>query len=166
MTPPDRRASLLLAALLVAPLLWWAWPARTAPDVGFTLIDGRHLQTKQLRGKPLLISFWATTCPTCLKEIPDLIALHREYAARGLTVIGVAMPYDPPDRVVNFARSHHLPYAISLDMDAQLVHAFGDVRLTPTNILVGPRGHILEQQVGRLDPAHARRRIEQLLGEG
>jgi peroxiredoxin len=154
-----------VAAVLIAPVLWWSWPSRQAPDVAFNLIDGRQLQTRQLRGKPLLISFWATSCPSCLQEIPDLVALQQEYGRHGLTIIGVAMPYDPPNLVVDFARQRQLPYAIALDLDAQLVHAFGNIQVTPTNILVGPQGRILEQRVGKLDLQRTRRRIAQLLEE-
>lgn len=153
---------LLLTGMLLA---WWAWPAQRVPDTTFVLIDGRQLDSRALRGGPLLINFWATSCPTCLQEIPELVALHHDYAARGLTVIGVAMPYDPPDRVVNFARGHHLPYPVALDLQGRVAHAFGDVRLTPTSILVGPRGRILERHTGRLDPASTRARLNRLLGE-
>lgn len=162
--PGTRR--LLLAAVAAALLLGWlGWPDDRLPDARFVLIDGRQLHSDELRGAPLLINFWATSCRSCLQEIPDLVRLHRDYVERGLTVIGVAMPYDAPDRVVDFARRRQLPYAIALDIDGQLVKAFDDVRLTPTHILVAADGRIVARHSGPLDAARTRRHIEQLLEE-
>jgi peroxiredoxin len=151
---------------LIAGGLWLSGATKSPPSTTpFVLIDGRTLTAADLRGAPVLLNFWATSCPTCLQEIPDLAALHAEFAGRGLTVIGVAMPYDPPQQVVEFARSRQLPYAIALDLEAQLVRDYGNVRLTPTNILIGPDGRIRQRQTGRLDLATARRDIERLLTE-
>jgi peroxiredoxin len=160
-----RKFALLLLTALLASGLLYGWPDGKAPAEPFVLIDGRRLEAADLRGGPVLLNFWATSCPTCLQEIPELVSLHREYAARGLTVIGVAMPYDPPPLVVDFARSRQLPYAVALDLEARLVRAYGDVRVTPTHILIGPDGRILQRHIGRLDLAATRRHIEQLLAE-
>lgn len=152
----------LLVGLLLLALAGCTSPA---PDEPFVLIDGRTLAVEQLRGGPVLLNFWATSCPTCIEEIPDLVALHRQYAGRGLTIIGVAMPYDPPPAVVNFSRQRKLPYAIALDLDGRQTSAYGNVRLTPTHILIDRAGDIVERRTGRLDLAAARRAIEQLLKE-
>jgi peroxiredoxin len=146
-------------------LLTLAGCGSPAPDEPFVLIDGRKLSSEELRGTPLLINFWATSCPTCIEEIPDLVALHRQYAGRGLTIIGVAMPYDPPPAVVSFSRQRELPYAVALDLEGRLARAYGDVRLTPTHILIDRDGNIVERSTGRLDLAAAREKIEQLLKE-
>lgn len=166
MSRSRRSITLLLTAALLAAGLWLgntAWTSRSAPDEPFVLIDGRKLAPRDLRGGPLLVNFWATSCKTCLEEIPDLIALHEAYAGRGLTIIGVAMPYDPPQRVVDFTRQRQLPYAIALDLENRLVRAYGDVQLTPTNILIAADGRIVDRHTGRLDLQQTRRQIERLL---
>jgi len=162
--PPIRLLTAIAAAGLVW-LGWHYWPDSQAPEVRFVLIDGRTLDSGQLHGGPVLVNFWATSCPSCIEEMPDLARLHREYGARGLTIIGVAMPYDPPDQVVAFARNRQLPFAIALDLDARLTRDFDQVQLTPTNILIDGDWRIRSRSTGRLDLNRTRRQIEQLLKE-
>ena len=144
----------LFAAALLGTLAWvWLAPAglKDSPEITLLTIDGEELSLASLRGKPLLLTFWATSCPSCIAEMPDLARLQREYGARGLTIIGVAMPYDPPDQVVAFARDRALPFAIALDLDARLTQDFGRVQLTPTNILIDKDWRIRSRSTGRLD---------------
>ena len=168
MTPSSRHARPLLSVIVAAGLAvlgWHYWQDPQAPDARFVLIDGRTLNSDQLRHGPVLINFWATSCVSCIAELPDLVRLQRDYGPRGLTIIGVAMPYDPPDQVVAFARDRQLPFAIALDLDARLTQDFGQIRLTPTNILIDKHWRIRSQATGRLDLNGARQQIEQLLKE-
>jgi peroxiredoxin len=124
------------------------------PDISrvrYTLLDGRHLEMQALKGRPVIITFWATSCVSCIKEIPGLIQLYQNYSSKGLEIIGVAMPYDRPDHVLEFAQSRHLAYPIALDIDAAIVKAFGDIQITPNNFLVDTKGRIVKQQIGILD---------------
>ena len=124
------------------------------PDVSrvrYTLIDGRHIEMQAFKGRPLIVSFWATSCVSCIKEIPELIKLYGKYSAKGLEIIGVAMPYDRPDHVLEFVKTHNLPYPIALDIDANIVRAFGNIKVTPNNFLIDPDGGIHSQHVGILD---------------
>ena len=154
----------LLAGLLLLTLAGCS--AKQAPDEPFVLIDGRTLTSTDLRHGPVLVNFWATSCATCIQEIPDLVTLHKDYADKGLTIIGVAMPYDPPDLVVRFAQERQLPYPIALDVQARQVRAFGDIKATPINILIDRQGRIVERHIGRLNLADTQNKIEQLLKEG
>ena len=133
-------------------LLWMA-PLRLtqAPDITLTTLQGRRVEFSELRGAPVLVSFWATTCPRCLEEIPHLSELYRELAPRGLEVIGVAMPYDPPNRVVELTRARQIPYPIALDIQGDAVRAFGNVSLTPSSFLIAPDGRIVQRYTGQLD---------------
>jgi peroxiredoxin len=155
---------LVLLITLIA-VAWLLWPGPLAPQATFKLIDGRQVSLTELQGRPVLINFWSTSCPSCVAEMPDLAALHHDYSERGLTIIGVAMPYDPPNRVLELAAARKLPYGVALDLDTQLVRAFGDVRVTPTHILVDPHGRIVERHTGPLSLARTRQRLEQLLEE-
>ncbi len=120
-------------------------------DISYTLINGRQLTMKQLHGRPVLVTFWATTCASCIKEIPELVRLYEKYSSRGLEIIAVAMPYDRPDHVLEFTQKHKLPYRVALDVDARIVRAFGNVRVTPNNFLVASDGRIIRQHIGILD---------------
>ncbi len=134
-----------------------------ATESDFVLLDGSVLRTADLRGKVTLVNFWATTCVTCVKEMPALVATHQKFAPRGYETVAVAMSYDPPAWVVNFAQSRQLPFKVALDNTGNIAKAWGDVRLTPTTYLVDKRGQIVKRYVGEpeMDALHAL--IEKLL---
>ncbi|MEO5574348.1 MAG: TlpA disulfide reductase family protein [Gammaproteobacteria bacterium] len=159
----------LFALTLIAALAWvWFAPAglQKAPDVQFSTLDGRTIKLAELRGRPVLVTFWATTCPGCMKEMPHLISLYRELAPRGLEIIGVAMNYDPINDVIALTKNRQIPYPIAHDTQNQAAQAFGDVRLTPTNVLIAPDGRIVQQSIGEMDMAQARAQIMAMLVQG
>jgi len=135
----------------------------TAPDVTFKYIDGRQINLKHLERHPVLVTFWATSCPGCMKEMPHLISLYKALSAQGLEIVGVAMSYDPPDRVLAMTKSRNIPYPISLDIDGSIARAFDDVTLTPTSFLIAPDGRIIDHIVGELDMEKLRRQISDIL---
>jgi len=151
----------LLAALgylLFAPAGLQAAPAQT-----FKIIDGRSLELTALQGKPVLITFWATSCPGCVKEIPHLITLYEEFNPHGLEIIGVAMADDLPNRVLEMHKRKRIPYPIALDVDSSAALAFGDVHLTPTSFLIDPQGRIVKHKIGELDIPALRQQIKSML---
>ena len=155
--------TLLLLALGIGGV--WYWQAKRptpAPNATFTSINGQTLSLNQLRGKPVLVTFWATDCPSCVEEIPHLIELHQHFAEQGLTIIAVAMPYDPPNHVVALAASKQLPYFVALDPSGTLSEAFDGVQLTPTTFLIDRNGYIVTQKLGAFDPDALRQRLETL----
>lgn len=133
-----------------------------SPDVTFTTITGKKIALKELRGKPVIVTFWATDCPGCIKEIPHLIDLYTQYHKQGLEIIAVAMYYDPPNHVVTMTEDHQLPYNVALDLKAEHAHAFGDVQLIPSTFLISPDGLITLKKTGAFDPAEMKARIETL----
>lgn len=158
----------LLAGLLLAGagLLFWSLAGtRQAPAVDFLLTDGRTVSLESLRGRPVLIAFWSSTCPACLAEMPYLAGLYREFAPDGLQLIGVAMPYDRPDVVLEIIKRHELPYPVSFDLQSRVVRAFGDVRVTPTTLLLSPSGEIVLNRTGKLDMAQVRSLLQEMLGK-
>lgn len=159
----------LLAAVLVA--LGWGLQrladprAAVAPAVAFKTIDGRELTLADYtrEARPVLVTFWASTCVPCIRKLPALEALYREFAGQGLELIAVAMPYDRPDRVLRFAREMAMPYPVALDLRGTVTGAFGDVAVTPTTFLVAPDGRILLHSEGELDIQHLRERLLSIL---
>jgi thiol-disulfide isomerase/thioredoxin len=139
--------TLLAAAVSIGALL----PAEKVPALSLQAIDGRRIDLAERQGQPLLVHFWATSCGVCLAEMPELIAFYQRYQPRGLELVAVAMPYDSPARVVNYARETTLPFPVVLDVQASATNAFGDVRLTPTTFVINGDGRIVEHLVGRLD---------------
>lgn len=136
---------------------------RPAPEVTLKTIDGRTLSLARLRGQPVLVSFWATSCASCVEEIPDLKALYRTLAPQGLEIVAVAMPYDPPNRVLEMRRRLQIPWPVALDLDGSVMHAFGDVAATPASFLIDAQGRIVARHLGRHDMAQLRQQIGQLL---
>ncbi len=168
-----RRAAALAAALFgVASIGIGAWfaltrtprPPTMAPEVAFTAIDGRELTLAGMRGKVVLVDFWATSCVICVKELPEIARIHRRLEARGLVTIAVAMPYDRPDYVLHYVRRNALPFPVALDPMGRVVDALGPVRGTPTLLLIDRAGRVVERVEGGSDLAALERRIERELG--
>ena len=136
-----------------------------APESSFILLDGSRLTSSQLQGKVSLINFWATSCTTCVAEMPDLAATHAKFQARGYETIAVAMQYDPPSYVVNFAQSRQLPFKVAIDNTGALARDWGDVKLTPTTFLVDNQGRIVKRYVGTPDFQELHQLIEKLLAK-
>ena len=137
----------------------------TAPDVGYTLLDGSRSTTRQLRGKVVLVNFWATSCTTCVREMPQIVATHEKFKARGYETLAVAMSYDPPAYVINFAETRKLPFGVVIDNTGQIAKRFGEVQLTPTSVLINRRGEIVKRFVGEPDFVALHRLVEKLLAE-
>ena len=161
-----RRAvyALLLAVVLGATtVLVYMEHSRPAPRITLTLVDGSRLSLAALRGRPVLVNFWSTTCEICLREMPRLAELYAELEPAGLEIIAIAMPYDPPVRVAAYAKQRQLPYPVALDINAEAVRAFGGVRGTPAWFLIAPDGRIAMRHHGELELNGLRDRIERLL---
>lgn len=139
--------------------------AQAAPESSFVLLDGSKKITADMKGKVTLVNFWATSCVTCVAEMPKLIATHNKYKAQGYDTLAVAMSYDPPSYVVNFAETRQLPFNVAIDNTGAAAKAWGDVQLTPTTFLVNKRGQIVKQFVGEPDFDALHRLIEKLLAE-
>lgn len=161
-------AAIAFLLLLVTAIGWvWFSPAglNTAPDITFQTIDNRKIDLQSLRGRPVLVTFWATTCSGCMHEMPHLISLYNEYKNKGLEIIGVAMPYDIPSHVVQLVNERNVPYPIALDVDSSITSAFGNVMLTPTSFLIAPDGTIIKHKIGEMDIESLRKQIKDLLSQ-
>ena len=158
-----------MAAVVVAAaagLAWWSSAPQAAPESTFVLLDGSRETTQQLKGRVTLVNFWATSCVTCVAEMPKLMATYEKYRERGYDTIAVAMSYDPPSYVVNFSQTRKLPFKVAIDNTGAVARAWGDVKLTPTTYLVGKNGQIVKRYIGEPDFGELHRLIEKLLAEG
>ena len=113
----------------------------------------------------VLVNFWATSCVTCVAEMPKLIATHQRYHGQGYETLAVAMSYDPPSYVVNFAQTRQLPFKVAIDNTGAVAREWGDVKLTPTTFLVNKRGEIVKRFVGSPNFEELNQLIEKLLAE-
>ncbi len=154
-TTQNRNWLKLLALLIVAALAVVGYLSvskkETIPDVTFVNLQGKKITSQDLRGKVVMINFWATSCTTCVKEMPQMIETFKKYNAQGLEFVAVAMAYDPPNYVLNFVETRKLPFTVALDTQGELAKSFGDIKLTPTTLVVDKDGHIIKKYVGEPD---------------
>ena len=162
---PIRRRGLagLTARALTAALAGCAQDV--APESTVVLLDGSRQTTADMKGKVTLVNFWATSCTTCVAEMPQIVATHDKYKAKGYDTLAVAMQYDPPSYVVNFAETRKLPFKVAIDNTGKVAQAWGAVRLTPTTYIVNKRGEIVKSYVGAPDFPALHQLIEKLLAE-
>ena len=164
--PARRRIGLALLGACAVRWLAVGCSARApAPEVAFTLLDGSAGSLVGLRGKVLLVNFWATSCAACVAEMPALAATHERYAPRGFDTLAVAMRHDPPALVARFVETRRLPFGVVIDHLGEVARAFGDVVATPTSFLVDRRGQVAQRIVGAPDIAALHAQVEQLLAE-
>jgi peroxiredoxin len=122
-----------------------------APAVAFTSITGEKVTTGDLRGRVVLLNFWATDCVVCVKEMPRLAQTYRKFASRDFEMIAVAMRHDPPNYVIRYTEQNALPFKVALDPMGELAKAFDNVRLTPTTIVIDKRGNVVKRIIGEPD---------------
>ena len=158
-------AGAAVVAVAVAAGVFFSSGSSAAPASTFVLLDGSKQTTEDLKGKVTLVNFWATSCVTCVAEMPKVIDTYNKYRARGYDTLAVAMSYDPPSYVVNFTETRKLPFKVAIDNTGAVAQAWGDVKLTPTTYIVNKQGQIVKRYVGEPDFNELHRLIEKLLAE-
>ena len=154
-------------ALVAGALTWTSLSSRAAaPLVSYTLLDGSKGTTDGLRGKVVLVNFWATSCVICMAEMPQVVATHEKFRSQGYDTVAVAMSYDPPALVARYAESRRLPFGVAIDNTGAIARLFGDVQATPTSFLLDKQGRIVKRFVGAPDFAALDVLIGKLLAEG
>jgi peroxiredoxin len=146
---PAAAAAVVLALAGVGYASFYS--ATPAPDVTFISIKGDKISIDSLRGKVVMVNFWATSCTTCVKEMPHMVETYEKYKAQGMEFVAVAMQYDPPNYVLNFTETRKLPFTVAIDSAGDIARQFGDVTLTPTTFLIDKNGKIIKRYVGEPD---------------
>ena len=164
MSSLPRTALASLAALTLASVLAGC-AQEAAPTSTFVLLDGSSKTTADMKGKVTLVNFWATSCTTCVAEMPQIVATYDKFKDRGYDTLAVAMSYDPPSYVVNFAETRKLPFKVALDNTGKVAEAWGDVKLTPTTYIVDKQGRIVKKYVGAPNFDELHKLIDKLLAE-
>lgn len=153
-------------AVAAAGAFFFATQSAAAPNTTFVLLDGSKKTTADLKGHVTLVNFWATSCTTCIGEMPKMVQTFNEYHGKGYEHLAVAMSYDPPSYVVNYTQTRKLPFEVAIDNTGAVAKAWGEVQLTPTSYLVNKKGEIVKRYVGEPDFNELHALIEKLLAEG
>lgn len=126
-------------------------PLAVAPPVTFISLTGQKISSDSLRGKVVMVNFWATSCVACVREMPQMVDTYNKFKGQGLEFVAVAMKYDPPNYVINFTETRKLPFIVALDSGGDIAKAFNDVQMTPTTFVIDKQGRIIKRYVGEPD---------------
>lgn len=155
----------IAAALGIGAFVYQGTGQAAAPESRFVLLNGSTQTTADMKGKVTLVNFWATSCTTCVAEMPEIVKTYDKYKDRGYDTLAVAMHYDPPSYVVNFAQSRKLPFKVAIDNTGQIAKDWGDIQLTPTTFVVNKQGQVVKRYVGAPNFDELHKLIDKLLAE-
>ena len=139
------------------------WAHRAAPDFELSALDGRRIRLSDLRGRVVLVNFWATWCAPCRVEMPWLSEFSARYSDQGLTVLGVSVDDGGRERVEKFVRRRSVGYPILLN-DGNVDQRYGGVRFLPQTFFVGRDGRIIQRLYGIRAHANFEADIRNALG--
>ncbi|HET7832557.1 MAG TPA: TlpA disulfide reductase family protein [Gallionella sp.] len=134
---------LLVALLLVVPF------AAYAADFNLKDMQGKPQRLADYRGKWVLVNFWATWCPPCLNEIPELVSLHKAHKDKDLVVIGIAVDSGSEKAVAEFVKAHGVTYPMVME-DDKVRRQLGEMDVLPTSYLYNPKGELVSYQQGEV----------------
>ena len=133
-----------------------------APSLQLQNLEGKSVRLSDFKGKVVVLNFWATWCSPCREEIPDLVSLQKEYAARGLVVLGVSMDEGDPARVASFAKKFGINYPLVMG-DAKTAEAYGGIQVLPTTFIIDRKGNVVDGLQGATDRAGFEKKIKPVL---
>ena len=158
--------------LILLGLVAWLWfrpPAdvseenRAASPWQVTLTDNRVLSSDSLKGKVVLVNFWATWCPYCRKEKPVIDAFWKDYRARGFEVVSISID-DTPEQIAEWMNDKGYAF-MAAPTNASVAAAFGNVNSVPTSFIVDADGHIRHKIAGQVHYPRLEKLVTPLLSE-
>jgi thiol-disulfide isomerase/thioredoxin len=164
-----RIISICFAALLLSLALHTQGWAERSPslDMPLNTVAGESFKLADFKGKVLVINFWATWCPPCLDEIPELIQFQKEFANRGVQVIGIDFMERPnKDRLTNFIKKHEINYPIVYGQSKQMLNlarGLGGVFGLPVTKFIDGQGNVVKSHVGGITASQLRSYVGPML---
>jgi peroxiredoxin len=136
-----------------------------APDINMKTLEGKPFALQNLRGKVVLLDFWATWCAPSRSEVPDFLKLEREHRAEGFEIVAVCMDKAPLQKIRACARKWQMDYCVLADGEGKVADAYGGFQAVPSSYLLDRSGHIASMQIGLQDLAVRDAAIQALLHE-
>jgi thiol-disulfide isomerase/thioredoxin len=144
------------------PVIRFVKNPEMAPPLQAMDLGGKPVNKDNWGGKVVLVNFWATWCPPCREEIPELIELKREFKDK-MEIVGISEDDDPPASVIKFARAKGMTYPIVM-ATSELIDAYGGVPALPTSFLIDTQGRVVQKHSGLYPIENYQREIRSLLG--
>jgi thiol-disulfide isomerase/thioredoxin len=154
--------SIVLGALFIALPCIATGQGNRAPTLELKDLRGRTLRLSDYKGKVVLLNFWATWCPPCGAEMPDLIRMQREYRRKGLRVIGITYPPQEISEVRAFVRKLGVNYPVALGAK-ETKTLFDETETLPLTVVIDRKGNVRELIEGILLPVEFEQKVKPLL---
>ena len=151
-----------LAAILTATVVVRGQSVQKAPPLGLRDLRGRAIRLSDYKGKVVLLNFWATWCPPCRAEIPDLMKMQRQYGRRGLQIVGITYPPETVAQVRRFTRRLKVNYPIALGTK-ETKELFDTSETLPLTVIIDREGNVRDRVEGILLPEEFEQKIKPLL---
>ncbi len=135
---------------------------KVAPEWRLKDLEGKSVKLSDFKGKVVILNFWATWCPPCRQEIPDFVALQKQYADKGLVIIGVSLDEGGAPVVKSFVKKMSIQYPVVMG-DQETAAAYGGIEVVPTTFVIDKTGRIAAQHEGGADRATFEAEIKPLL---
>ncbi len=135
-----------------------------APDFKTKLLDGKTFHLSDHRGEVVLLNFWATWCPPCREETPELVNLYKKYKNKGVEFLGISVDKQGKSVVKPFVEKYDILYPITID-DGHIMKKYGPVTGYPTTYIIGPKGDLRYFAAGAVTAKEVKTRLDELIGE-
>lgn len=127
-------------------------PNQPAPAFSVKSLDGKTLDLSELKGKIVVVNFWATWCPPCRAEIPDFVEVYNRFKSKGLEIVGISVDEMTPRQLQPFIVKNKMSYPVAM-ATAKLLKDYGPISAIPTTFVVDKKGVVRYAQEGMLDKA-------------
>lgn len=145
--------ALIISGLFIAakPVLSQSGlPGKSAPSFTVVSLDKKTISLDSLKGKVVILNFWATWCPPCRAEIPEFVRFYREYEKKGVAIIGLGVN-ETEAALREFSETNHINYPIANDKGNKISRLYGGIRSIPTTFVIDQKGIIRNKRIGGID---------------
>ncbi|MBI5464638.1 MAG: TlpA family protein disulfide reductase [Ignavibacteriales bacterium] len=140
----------VIAMLISFVVATTAAAQRKAPLFSLKTADGKVVELAKLKGKVVVVNFWATWCGPCRAEIPAFLEVYQQYKEKGLEIVGISVDDDGWGAVKPFVAKYKITYPIVVDNN-KVARSFGDLSAIPTTFVIDKQGMIVERHVGSMN---------------